>query len=97
MNLFYICLGHKIAHSDRRFKLNTLARIIHEGNEDQGKYGKQGWLITWKSIAVAMVWKGSAKIGSQIFPEFVQVQTVIVETSSKFHLTFWYDDTICHL
>jgi hypothetical protein len=41
--------------------LAWLARILHEGNEAQGKFGKQG---------------GSIKIGSQIFPDFVQVQTV---------------------
>jgi len=38
-----------------------LTRILLEGNEVQGKYGNQG---------------GSIKIGSQIFPDFVQVQTV---------------------
>ena len=85
---------------------------MHEGNEEQGKYGKQGWSIACKFIAVAMgesdkgkdpvdlypdervahgwatldqpAWqesqaqvKGeSINIGSQIFPVFVQVQSV---------------------
>jgi hypothetical protein len=53
-----------------------LARMLHEGNESQGKYGKQDWLIAHRCIAVAMDQGGSIKIGSQIFPEFVQVQTV---------------------
>jgi len=42
----------------------------------QGKYGKQGWSIARRFIAVAMDQGGSIKIGSQIFPDFVQVQTV---------------------
>jgi len=54
----------------------SLARILHEGNEAQGKYGKQGWLIARRCIAVAMDQGGSIKIDSQIFPDFVQVQTV---------------------
>jgi hypothetical protein len=33
---------------------NSLARMLHEGNEVQGKYGKQGWLIARRCIAVAM-------------------------------------------
>jgi hypothetical protein len=41
-----------------------------------GKYGKQGWLIASRCIAVAMDQGGSIKIGSQIFPDFVQVQIV---------------------
>ncbi len=49
--------------------------MLHEGNEVQGKYGKQSWLIARRCIAVAMELGGSAKIGGQIFPEFVQVQT----------------------
>ena len=39
-----------------------LARMLHEGNEDQEKYGKQGWLIVRRCIAVAMDQGGSAKI-----------------------------------
>jgi hypothetical protein len=50
---------------------------LHEGNEDQGKAGKQGWSIARRCIAIAMDQGGSIKIGSQIFPEFVQAQTVI--------------------
>ncbi len=66
--------------------------MLHGGNEVQGKYGKQGWLIVRRFIAVAMDQGGSAKIAytdvggratqellaesSQIFSEFVQVQTV---------------------
>jgi hypothetical protein len=49
---------------------------LHEGNEVQGKYGKQGWSIARRCIAVATHQGGSIKIGSQIFPDFVQVQTV---------------------
>jgi hypothetical protein len=49
---------------------------LREGNEVQGKYGKQGWSIARRCIAVAMDQGGLIKIGSQIFPEFVQVQTV---------------------
>ena len=54
----------------------SLACILHEGNEAQGKYGKQGWSIVRRCIAVAMDQGGSIKIGRQIIPEFVQVQTV---------------------
>jgi len=49
---------------------------LHEGNEVQGKYGKQGWSIARRCIAIAMDQGGSIKIGSQIFPDFVQGQTV---------------------
>ncbi|MBE9543332.1 MAG: hypothetical protein IMF02_02475 [Proteobacteria bacterium] len=65
---------------------------MREGNEVQGKYGKQGWSIALRCIAVAMDQGGLIKIAykdvggratqeqlagsSQIFPEFVQVQTV---------------------
>jgi len=52
---------------------------LHEGNEAQGKYGKQGWLIARRYIAVAMDQRGSTNLGSQIFPDFVQVQTVFLE------------------
>jgi hypothetical protein len=48
---------------------------LHEGNEAQGKYGKQGWSIARRCIAIAMDQGGSTKIGRQIFPNFVQVQT----------------------
>ena len=75
-----------------------LARMLHEGNEDQEKYGflgncslrcsttgtpdryipvGEGWSIARRCIAIAMDQGGSIKIGSQIFPEFVQAQTVI--------------------
>jgi hypothetical protein len=72
--------------------------MLHEGNEDQGKYGKQGWSIVRRCIAVAMDQGGSIEIacmdvggratqellaGSrQIFPEFVQAQTIFF-THSK--------------
>ncbi len=36
--------------------------MLHEGNEDQGKYGKQGWLIARRFIAIAMGQGGSIKI-----------------------------------
>jgi len=51
--------------------------MLHEGNEGQGKYGKQGWSITRRCIAIAMDQGGSIKIGSQILPEFVQAQAAI--------------------
>jgi len=56
--------------------------MLHEGNEDQGKYGKQGWSIARRFIAIAMdqggsIKMGSIKIGRQIYLEFVQAQTVI--------------------
>ena len=57
--------------------LPALAHILHEGNEVQGNYGKQYWSIARRCIAVATHQGGSIKIGSQIFPDFVQVQTVI--------------------
>jgi hypothetical protein len=66
--------------------------MLHEGNEIQGEYGKrgklllhcsstdipvgEGWSITRRCIAIAMDQGGSIKIGSQIFPDFVQAQTV---------------------
>jgi hypothetical protein len=51
--------------------------MLHEGNETQGKYGKQGRTIARRPIALAMGQGGSFEIGSHIFPEFVQVQTVM--------------------
>jgi hypothetical protein len=36
--------------------------MLHEGSEVQGKYGKQGWLIVRRFIAVAMDQGGSAMI-----------------------------------
>ncbi len=69
--------------------------MLHEGNEDQGKYGKQGWSIARRFIAIAMDEGGSIKIAyrdvggratqellagsSQIFPEFAQAQTVFFD------------------
>jgi len=50
--------------------------MLHEGNEAQGKSGKQGWLIARRCIAIATHQGGSINLGSQIFPDFVQVQTV---------------------
>jgi hypothetical protein len=50
--------------------------MLHEGNEDQGKYGEQGWSIARRCIAIAMDQGGSINIGSQIFPGFVQAHTV---------------------
>jgi hypothetical protein len=54
----------------------TLARMLHEGNEEQRKYGKQCWSIARRCIAIAMDQGGSTNIGSQIFSEFVQALTV---------------------
>jgi hypothetical protein len=56
--------------------------MLHEGNEDQGKYGEQCWSIARRCIAIAMDQGGSIKIGSQIFPEFVQAQTVFFNHDS---------------
>jgi len=53
--------------------------MLHEGNEDQGKSGKQGWTIVRRCIAIATHQGGSSRIGSQIFPEFVQAQIVNFE------------------
>jgi len=36
--------------------------MLHEGNEVQGKYGKQVWSIARRCIAVAMDQGGSIKI-----------------------------------
>jgi len=49
---------------------------LHEGNETQGKSGKQGRTIARRVIAIAMAQGGTFEIGSQICPDFVQVQTV---------------------
>jgi len=68
------------------FTVHPLARILHEGNEVQGKYGKQGWLIARRCIAIATHQGGSTKIGRQIFPDFVQVQTVFFEYQGFFSL-----------
>jgi hypothetical protein len=51
--------------------------MLYEGNEDQGKYGKQGWSIARRCIAIAMDQGGSTKIGRHIFSEFVQAHSVI--------------------
>jgi hypothetical protein len=45
-------------------KLIGLARMLHEGNEDQGKYSKQYWSIARRCIAIAMDQGGSTNIGS---------------------------------
>ena len=50
--------------------------MLREGNEVQGKCGKQGLSIARRCIAIAMDQGGLTEIGSQIYPEFVQVQTV---------------------
>jgi hypothetical protein len=65
---------------------------LHEGNEVQGKYGKQGWSITRRCIAVAMDQGGSIKIGSQIFTDFVQVQTVFFKYQKFFSSIFEFID-----
>ncbi len=43
--------------------------MLHEGNEDQGKYGKQCWSIARRCIAIAMDQGRLIKIGRQIFPD----------------------------
>jgi hypothetical protein len=55
--------------------------MLHEGNEAQGKFGKQYWLIARRCIAIAMDQGGSINIGSQVFSGFVQVENVF----SAFH------------
>ncbi len=42
--------------------VHELARMLHERNEDQGKYGKQYWSIARRCIAIAMDQGGSIKI-----------------------------------
>ncbi len=95
--------------------------MLHEGNEAQGKYGKQGWSIARRCIAVAMDQGGSIKIAyrdvavrrpggraptvgalrrrqeqlagsSQIFPDFVQVQTVFYVFQGIRTLLFEFTD-----
>jgi hypothetical protein len=72
--------------------------MLYEGNGEQGKYGKrgklllhcsstdipvgEGWSIARRCITIAMDQGGSIKIGSQIFPEFVQAQTVFFNHDS---------------
>ena len=73
--------------------LTFLACILHEGNEHQGKSGElgklllrcsnadihvgEGWTIARRCIAQPMHQGGSFRIGSLIFPDFVQVQRKI--------------------
>jgi len=47
---------------------SRLARILHEGNEDQGKSGKQNWLIARRCIAVAMGESDKGKDPVDLFP-----------------------------
>ncbi len=42
--------------------------MLHEGNEVQGKYGKQGWLIARRCIAVAMGEPDKGKDPVDLFP-----------------------------
>jgi hypothetical protein len=51
---------HLIAVDD--VQINDLARMLHEGNEVQGNYGKQGWLIGRQFIALATYQGGSAEL-----------------------------------
>ncbi len=46
-----------------------LARILHEGNEEQGKYGEQDWLIARRFIAVAMGESDKGKDPVDLFPD----------------------------
>jgi hypothetical protein len=67
-----------------------LARILHEGNEAQGKSGGQSWTIARRCIAIATHQGGSFKIGRQIFPDFVQAQNAKNYKHVKFPSTlFW--------
>jgi len=50
---------------------------LYEGNEDQGKFGKQDWSIAGRCIAIAMDQGGLIKPGRHIFSEFVQAHSVI--------------------
>ena len=70
---------------------HRLACILHEGNAYQGKSDKLGklllrcsnadvhvgedWTIARRCIAIAAHQGGSFRIGSQIFPGFVQAHT----------------------
>jgi hypothetical protein len=63
---------------------------LHEGNEAQGKSGKQDWTIARRCIAMATHQGGSFKIGRQIFPDFVQAQNAKNYKHVKFPSTlFW--------
>ncbi len=50
------------------FVRHGLAHMLHEGNEVQGKYGKQGWLIVRRCIAVAMGESDKGKDPVDLFP-----------------------------
>ena len=41
---------------------------MHEGNEEQGKYGKQGWSIACRFIAVAMGESDKGKVPVDLSP-----------------------------
>jgi hypothetical protein len=58
--------------------------LANKVNETQGKSGKQGRTIVRRPIAIAMGQGGSFEIGSQIFPDFVQAQTVTDRYSANF-------------
>jgi hypothetical protein len=57
--------------------------MLHEGDETQGKPGKQDRTIVRRPIALAMGQGGSFEIGRQIFSDFVQAQTVIQHCHEK--------------
>jgi len=48
--------------------VGLLARMLHEGNEAQGKYGKQGWFIARRCIAIAMGEPDKGKDPADLFP-----------------------------
>jgi hypothetical protein len=63
--------------------LSGVTGLARKGNGIQGKFGKEAWTNARKSIAVAMVRGDLFKIRSQIFPETVQVQTVLFQVAEQ--------------
>ena len=61
--------------SERRIALHCSST----GTPDRDIHVGEGWSITRRCIAITMDQGGSARIGRQIFPEFVQAQTVALD------------------
>ena len=59
----------------------AILRVSPEGVRRKDAPNKQGRTIDRRPIALAMDQGGSFEIGSQIFPDFVQVQTVPCKVS----------------
>ncbi len=61
-------MRHKRSERNRNIA-SGLARILHEGNEEQGKSGKQGWSIARRFIAIAMGESDKGKDPVDLFPD----------------------------